>query len=189
MSVPAGRESPDESTDYLATLLQLGQLLNSSLDLKQVLETAIEQVITFVGAERGFILLVEVETGRVWGEAVRNLEKQALEETLAGRDETNRAEISRTIVENVLDTHTPVISHNAMEDPRFAGRQSVQLSNLRSVLCVPLVAQTLLLGVIYLDNRVKTGVFTERHLHMLSAFANQAAVALENARLYENLRR
>ena len=56
-----------EPMDYLATLLQLGQLLNSSLDLKQVLETAIEQVISFVGAERGFILLVDIETGRVWG--------------------------------------------------------------------------------------------------------------------------
>src|SRR5690242_1045086 len=164
MSAPRSIESETQPNDYLATLLRLGQLLNSSLDLKHVLETAIEQVIAFVGAERGFILLVDIETGRVWGEAVRNLEKQALEETLAGKDETNRAEISRTIVESVLDTRTPVVSHNAMEDPRFAGRQSVQLSNLRSVLCVPLIAQSLLLGIIYLDNRAQTGVFTERHL-------------------------
>ncbi|HZO91973.1 MAG TPA: GAF domain-containing sensor histidine kinase [Chthonomonadaceae bacterium] len=178
-----------ETSDDLVKLLELGQLLNSTLEVKQVLETAIEEVIAFVGAERGFILLVDVETGRVWGEAVRNLERRALEETLSGQDETNRAEISRTLVENVMETRQPVVSHNAMEDPRFAGRQSVQLSNLRSVLCVPLIAQGRLLGVIYLDNRVKTGIFTEKHLSMLAAFANQAAIALENARLYENLRR
>lgn len=178
-----------DSSDYLATLLRLGQLLNSSLDLKNVLETAIEQVIAFVGAERGFILLVDAETGRVWGEAVRNLEKEALEETLSGQEGPNRAEISRSLVENVLDTRQPVVSHNAMEDPRFSNRHSVQLSNLRSVLCVPLIAQSRLLGIIYLDNRIRTGIFTDWHLSMLSAFANQAAVAIENARLYDNLRR
>lgn len=182
--------SPATGTgDYLEKLLELGQLMNSSLDLKQVLETAIEQVIAFVGADRGFILLVDAETGRVWGEAVRNLERSALEETLSGKEETNGAEISRTLVENVLTTCQPVISHNAMEDPRFAQHQSVQLNSLRSVLCVPLLAQGQLLGIIYLDNRVRSGLFTERHLAMLSAFANQAAVAIENARLYENLRR
>ncbi len=176
-------------TDYLATLLQLGQLLNSSLDLKQVLETAIEQVINFVGAERGFILLVDVETGRVWGEALRNIEKKALEATLANIGATSsQAEISRYIVENALDTRQPILSINAMEDPRFAARQSVQLTHLRSVCCVPLIAQGRLLGIIYIDNRLKSGVFTERHLAMLSAFANQASVAIQNARLYDNLR-
>lgn len=182
-------DTPPNTPDYLATLLTLGQLLNSTLELKQVLETAIEQVINFVGAERGFILLVDVETGRVWGEALRQIEKQALEDTLSGRDETNKAEISRTLVESVLDTRESVLTHNAMEDPRFANRQSVQLANLRSVMCVPLMAQSHLLGVLYLDNRVKSGMFTDRHLSMLTAFANQASVAIENARLYDNLLR
>src|SRR5579859_3506073 len=178
-----------ENPDYLETLLILGQLLNSSLDLKQVLETAIEQVIQFVGAERGFILLVDIETGRVWGEAVRHIDRAALESTLSASDDTNSAEISRTLVESVLETREPVMSMNAMEDPRFAARQSVQFHNLRSILCVPLIAQSRMLGVIYVDNRLKSGVFTEEQLAMLTAFANQASVAIENARLYANLRR
>ncbi|HLK56146.1 MAG TPA: GAF domain-containing sensor histidine kinase [Chthonomonadaceae bacterium] len=178
-----------EPPDYMTTLLQLGQILNSSLDLKQVLETAIEQVIQFVGAERGFILLVDIDTGRVWGEAVRDIERTALEETLSGKDLTNRAEISRTLVEHVLDTRQSVVTYNAMEDPRFANRQSVKFANLRSVLCMPLIAQQRLLGIIYLDNRLTSGMFTEKHLAMLTAFGNQAGVAIENARLYDNLRR
>jgi signal transduction histidine kinase len=178
-----------EPMDYLATLLQLGQLLNSSLDLKQVLETAIEQVISFVGAERGFILLVDIENGRVWGEALRNIDKNALETTLSDIGGSNNpAEISRYLVESALDTRQPILSVNAMEDPRFAARQSVQLTHLRSVCCVPLIAQGRIQGIIYVDNRLKSGVFTERHLDMLSAFANQAAVAIQNARLYDNLR-
>ncbi len=179
----------DEAKDYLSELLQLGQLLNSSLELNKVLETAIEEVIRFVRAERGFILLVDGETGRVWGEAVRNLEKEAWESTLSGLDTQNRAEISCTVVESVLDNAQPLLTHNAMEDPRFAARQSVQLSHLRSVLCVPLITQGRVLGIIYVDNRAQSAMFTERQLTMLSAFANQAAVAMENARLYENLRK
>ena len=178
----------EDASDYLAELLQLGQLLNSSLELSKVLETAIEEVIRFVRAERGFIMLVDSETGRVWGEAVRNLEKEALEATLSGIDLQNRAEISCTVVETVLDTGQPLLTHNAMEDPRFSGRQSVQFSNLRSVLCVPLITQGRVLGIIYVDNRAQSSMFTERQLTMLSAFANQAAVAMENARLYNNLR-
>src|SRR5580700_637648 len=105
MKIP-GNLAP-EPTDYLETLLHLGQLLNSSLDLKQVLDTAIDKVITFVGAERGFILLVDVETGRVWGEAVHEIDKDALERTLSGADEANSAEISRTLVEYVFDSRQP----------------------------------------------------------------------------------
>ncbi len=175
-------------TDYLATLLKLGQQLNSSLELSQVLDTAIKQVVAFVGAERGFVLLVDVESGRVWGEAVHNIDREVLEVTLSDSD-AHAAEISRSLVESVLQTRQPVLSMNAMEDPRFASRQSVQFHNLRSVLCVPLVAQGRLLGIIYLDNRLKSGVFDERQLTMLTAFANQASIAIENARLYDNLRR
>ena len=189
MTMPGTIPTPAEPQDHLATLLQLGQLLNSSLDLHNVLETAIEQVIAFVGAERGFILLVEIETGKFVGEAVRHIDREALEATLADRDQANRAEISRTIVQNVLTTREPVVSVNAMDDPRFAAAMSVQFANLRSVLCVPLIAQGRLLGIIYLDNRIRTALFTEHHLSMLLAFANQAAVAIENARLYDNLRR
>ncbi len=175
--------------DHLATLLKLGQQLNSSLELRQVLDTTIEQVIGFLGAERGFVLLVDLESGRVWGEAVYNIQKAALEETLSNAEGQNTAEISRTIIETVLHDKKPLCTMNAMEDPRFAMRESVQFSNLRSVVCIPLIAQGQLLGIIYLDNRLKTSVFTEQHLAMLSAFGLQASIAIENARLYDNLRR
>lgn len=178
-----------EQTDYLDTLLQLGQTLNSSLDLHQVLHTAMEQVVSFVGAERGFILLVEQRTKRVRGKVTHDIDPLALESLLAGRDPSNRPEISRTIVETALRDRHPILSTNAMEDPRFAERTSVQLASVRSVLCVPLMARGDVIGIIYLDNRVRSGLFNEHHLEMLTAFANQAAVAIQNARLYEDLRK
>lgn len=174
---------------YLNSLLQLGQTLNSSLDLAEVLHVAIEQVVQFVRAERGFILLVEEGTNRVWGKATRDIDPLALESLLSGRDSQNRPEVSRTIVETVLRERQPVLSLNAMDDPRFSQHTSVRLAQVRSVLCVPLIVQGRTLGIVYLDNRAKSGVFGVRQQEMLTAFANQAAVAIENARLYDNLRK
>jgi signal transduction histidine kinase len=176
-------------TSYLRTLLHLGATLNVSLDLTQVLHIAIEQVVNFVKAERGFILLVEEGSTKVWGRATHGIDPNALESLLSGKDPTNSPQISRTIVEESLKDRRAVLSTNAMEDPRFSSRTSVQLSQVRSVLCVPLMAQGRTLGIVYLDNRVKSGVFSERDAEMLTAFANQAAVAIQNARLYDNLRK
>ena len=176
-------------SSYLRTLLNLGQTLNSSLNVDQVLHIAIEQVVDFARAERGFILLVDEATRRIEGKAVHNIDPSALDSALRGKDASNRPEVSRTIVEKSLRERSPFVSTNAMEDPRFGSSTSIRLGSVRSVLCVPLIARGKSLGIIYLDSRIKNGVFEDRHLEMVTAFANQAAVAIENARLYENLRR
>ncbi len=181
--------SAENSKDYIGTLLQLGQTLNSSLDLSQVLHTAINQVVQFVNAERGFIILVEEGSRRVWGKATHGMDPLELESALSSREKSNQPEISRTIVDQALLEREHILSMNAMEDSRFAKHTSVRLANLRSVLCVPLIAQGKVLGVVYLDNRVKDGVFHDEQLEMLTAFANQAAVAIQNARLYDNLKK
>ncbi len=178
----------DEAT-YLDTLLGLSKTLNSSLDISEVLNTAIEQVTRFVGAERGFILLVQEGSNKVWGKATHDIDPNDLELALAGRDPFNRPQISKTIVEEALRDRLPVVSLNAQEDPRYAEHTSVRVSQVRSVVCVPLVLKGKATGIVYLDNRLKTGVFDDRHVEMLTAFANQAAVAIENARLYNNLKK
>jgi len=183
----AAESAPARS--YLETLLHLGQLLNSSLEVSQVLHIAIEQVVQFVQAERGFVLLVEEGTSRVWGRATHGIDPAVLEAHLSGRDPGNEPQISRSIVERTLKEGRPLLSLNALDDPRFSDHASVRLAQVRSVLCVPLLSKGRPLGVVYVDNRVKTGVFDERHVEMLTAFANQAAIAIDNARLHENVRR
>jgi PAS domain S-box-containing protein len=89
----------------------------------------------------------------------------------------------------VISDGKPVLTTNAQEDPRFLGQDSVIAYNLRSILCVPLSVKGKLTGVIYADNRFRAGMFTEYELELLTAFTNQAAVAIENARLFASLRR
>jgi len=174
-----GPAPPVADRDYLSDLLSLSQALNISLDLHEVLERAMDMVIDFVKAERGFIMLRDKESGALEVKAARGIEPEAI---------TGGQEISQTIITQAADEGKPVLSLNAMQDPRFADRKSVMVSGLRSVMCVPLAVQDRIIGVVYVDNRMKTGLFNQKQLEMLSAFANQAVVAIENARLYQELR-
>jgi sigma-B regulation protein RsbU (phosphoserine phosphatase) len=78
-----------------------------------------------------------------------------------------------------------VLTHNALADERFKRRESVFNLKLRSILCVPLKLKERVLGVIYVDNRLQVGLFTPDDLDLLSAIASSAAIAIENARLYQ----
>src|SRR5204862_779437 len=101
----------------------------------------------------------------------------------------SESSISRSIVQKVIDGGEAILTTNAREDPRFGGQESIIAFNLRSILCVPLMVKTELIGVIYTDNRIRAGIFSESERDLLTAFANQAAVAIENARLFSSLKR
>jgi putative nucleotidyltransferase with HDIG domain len=81
------------------------------------------------------------------------------------------------------------LTTNAQEDPRFGGQKSVVEHNLRSILCVPLKLKNETIGVIFVDSRVYSGLFEENDLEILSAFADQAAVAIDNARMFDKLQK
>jgi Nif-specific regulatory protein len=85
-----------------------------------------------------------------------------------------------------MQSGNPLILTNAQEDERFRQQQSVMNLSLRSVLCLPFKIRDRVLGAIYLDNRLHRGLFSERDLFTLEAFGDQAAIAIENARLYRD---
>jgi len=164
-----------------AALAGTATQLAASLDVQQVLNEAMDTVIALTGAERGYILLRDEDSGEMAFSVARNLDRETLDES--------GFTVSRTIVEQVIATGQPVVTTNAQDDPRFAAQQSVVLFALRSILCVPLVARGEMIGVVYADNRVRDALFDEADLTLLVAFADQAAVAIENARLFTRLQR
>lgn len=159
----------------LATLYEASQALNSSLDLKETLNMVMDLLIHLTGAERGCLMLFG-EEGELEIRAARNFDR----ESASPAD----LELSQTVVRGVVGEGKPVVTTNAQVDPRFADQESVIGYHLRSIACVPLHVRGRVIGALYLDNRIKEGVFSEASLPMLMAFANQAAVAIENARLY-----
>lgn len=176
-SQQAARQS-EEHANYLA-LANINQLLNSSLKVNDVLRVVMDTIVRLTGAERGFLML-EDENEQLSIHIARNWERESLDEV--------DTELSRTVVNQVLAEGQPVLTTNAQQDPRFDDQESVISLNLRSILCVPLKLKDLTIGVIYADNRLREGLFTETEKTLLSAFANQAAVAIENARLFESVR-
>lgn len=164
----------------LHALAEIGQVVNSSLDLEMVLNEVMDTIIKLTGAERAFLMLRD-EMGEMEIKTARNWERVSLD--------LNDIEFSDTIVKRVVLHGEAVLTTNAQTDPRFGSQESVVAYNLRSILCVPLKVKGELTGVIYAENRVQEGLFTEKERTLLSDFANQAAVALENARLFKSVRR
>lgn len=160
----------------LEVLYRVSRVLGASLDLNEVLNQVMDAVIELTLAERGFLMLVDPDTGRLDLRAARNLEQETIE--------SRAMEVSRTIIRNVIESGQGVVTTDAQNDPRFAAQESVILYSLRSVLCAPLRVRDRIAGVVYLDNRAQSGLFTDKDLEMLNAFASQAAIAIDNARLY-----
>ena len=163
------------SGDRLELLYRLSQTFNSSLDLDEVLNRVMDEVIAVTRAERGFVMLCEGD--RLVFRAARGLDRQTIEQP--------RFEISRSIADQVAREGRPVLTSNAQSDARFSMRQSVVGLSLRSILCVPFETKGQVLGVIYVDNRLIAGIFTEEDLELLRSIASSAAIAIENARLYQ----
>jgi adenylate cyclase len=169
----------EEERRNLNALAQTNQVINSSLELDEVLQIVMDTIIRLTSAERGFLMLRDEENEFVV-RVGRNWEQETLD--------PSEFAISRTIIHRVANEGQPVLTTNAQEDPRFTGQQSVVAYNLRSILCVPLKVKDELLGVIYADSRIRSGLFTQKDLNLLFAFANQSAIAIDNARLFTSVR-
>ncbi|MBN1485830.1 MAG: GAF domain-containing protein [Chloroflexia bacterium] len=167
--------------EQLATLYEISQVLNSTLSLEPLLDLVMDRVIAVTGAERGFLTLLDEESGELRFAVARNIEQQDIE----GSD----FQVSRGVIERVTREGQPVLTDNASEDPRFADRASVIYFGLRSIMAVPLRVKDNTIGGVYVDNHIRAGIFSEQDLSLLNAFANQAAIAIENARLFDDLQR
>lgn len=162
----------------LGALMGVGRAINSSLGLNRVLEEVMDTLIELMRAERGFLMLRDSK-GELSVRIARGIDHVNLEE------ETFK--VSRTIVGKVAATGEAILTTNAQEDPRFENQMSVAAYQLRSILCAPLKIKNELIGVIYVDNRAHAGIFQEHDLGMIRAFSDQAAVAIDNAQLFEDL--
>lgn len=172
-------ESFQREHNNLMALANIGQVINSSLEIDEVLTIVMDNIVQLTKAERGFLMLRD-EKGEMVIRTGRNWEMESVN--------SSELTVSRSVVGRVIGTGEPIVTTNAQEDQRFIGQESIVAFNLRSILCVPLKVKNDLIGVIYADNRIRTGIFAESERNLLVAFANQAAVAIENARLFSSLK-
>ncbi len=164
----------------LRRLADTTALVNSAQETDEVLNEVMETVIQLTQAERGYIVLRNRETGELEFTVARGL---SAEETAAG----GRI-VSWSVINKVAESGEPLLTVDAGADEQFSHSESIAGFSLLSILAVPLIALDEVIGVAYCDNRIMAGLFKENELGLLTSFGQQAAVAIENARLFEDIR-
>lgn len=160
-------------------LLHIMTIINSSLNLDEVLRHVMDQLIELTRAERGVIAFVDRETGALSFPVARNMDRETLEDPTF--------DVSRTLIRKVSDSGQGELLLSAMDDPKYARNESIVAKGLRSVLCVPLVTRKNdVLGAVWVDNKM-AGVFTKADLEMLTEFGRHAANAIDHAGKYGTL--
>ena len=153
----------------------------SSVD--ELLETLLDDVVQLTGAARGVVLLVDPGDDKARAprvRAARNVRREAIEDPSGA--------ISDSIVRQVIETKRPVIVSDALTDTTFGKSESVIALKLSSVMCVPLLSQGELVGALYVGNDEVKHLFERRQLDLLTIFAGQASLILQNAMLLSALR-
>ncbi len=163
----------------LRTLGRVAETVNSSLELDVVLRSVLDTAVEVMQAERGFLMIADAQ-GKLELTTTYGIDRATVE----GDD----MRPSQTTVRRVFESGEPVVTTDAQQDPRFNVNVSVRALRLRSIICVPLAIKARTIGVVYLDSRIAPGLFSPHDPDLLTAFAHQAALAIENARLFDDLR-
>ena len=174
-----GASDLERRQQELRSLYEVGQEIVSILNRDQLLESILDRALVLVGAERGFLVLWDAVRDDSQVPVARRFDR--------GEVDSAQIEISYGVIRRVLASREPVVTTNAQEDPRFQTSHSIVTYQIRSVLAAPMIAKEELIGAIYVDTRLSSRLFGESDLALLVAMANQAAVAIQLARLYEDL--
>ena len=166
-------EKPKLTPEHLQVLYDITGQMISSLDFEVALNNVMDSVMQITKAQRGFLMMAD-DAGELRTLVVKGVDEDTL----------NQEGYSTTIVREVVSSGKVLLTNNAQFDTRFQAGQSIIMRGLRAILCAPMIVKNRLMGILYVDTSMKSGNFTQADSDLLSAVAGQAAVALENARLY-----
>ena len=176
-------EAPVEQFD-LATVIKMSEAVAGEIVLEKLIETLMVIAVEHAGADRGLLILPHGGQYRIEAEARSG--RDGVRVRLLGTPMTP-SELPVRILEQVIRTQSQVILDDARGRNAFAGDEYIGCKQARSLLCLPLLKQAELIGVLYLENSLASHVFTPARIAVLKLLASQAAIALENARLYSDV--
>ena len=177
------KNSRGDSSDseHFHLVKQASEMLSSSPDIRSILNHLMDEVIGVIRAERGFILMRDSVDEKWQFITARGMD--------SGEIEGENFRVSKTIVDHVAREGKALVASDALSDRRFEGGRSISQYGLHSIICVPLIIHERTLGVIYADHLIETCVFGKKEKELLECIARQTAIAIENARLYEKMKR
>jgi PAS domain S-box-containing protein len=175
--------APVEHLD-LATVIKVSQAVSSEIVLERLLDTLMRTAIEHAGAQRGLLIVPRGAQQRIVAEATTSGETI---DVLVRDGPVTAVALPVSILHYVARTQTAVILDGASADHPFAADTYIRRHQPRSILCLPFVNQAKLIGALYLENNLAPHAFTPARVAVLKLLASQAAISLENSRLYREL--
>jgi len=164
----------------LMILYRVSHDLSAVVELPKLLDKMLELAIEIMNADRGFVMFLDEETGDL------SLQSSCTKE---GASQDEEIAFSKTIAQQVIKTGESVLTSDALKDDRFKNAESIVAHGIRATMCVPIKFKEEILGIMNLDSMGTTVSFTKDDLELLTAISNQAAAAIENAKLFEGLKK
>jgi PAS domain S-box-containing protein len=168
----------------VGTVLKAAQAVSGEIVLSDLIKLLLRIAVEHAGAGRGLLILFLADEPRISAEATTG--HGQVEVTLR-EAAVSPAELPESVLHYVIRTLETVILDDALAQNPFSTDEYISQKLARSILCLPLVKQTKLIGVLYLENNLASHVFTPTRISVLELLASQAAISLENARLYSDL--
>jgi len=183
---PDSRATIGESVERLelATVMRVSQAISGEIVLEKLVETVLRTAIEHAGAERGLLLLPRGGDLLLRGEA----ETRGSSVTVRlCETPVSATELPESVVRYAARTQERVILDDASAQSSFSADGYIREQRPRSVMCLPLIKQGGLVALLYLENKLASSVFTPARIGVLGVLASQAAISLENSRLYREL--
>ena len=168
----------------VGAVITAAQAVSGEIVLDRLIETLMTIALKNAGAQRGLLILLEGDTPRIEAEGKAD---QKTVKVKVRREAVTQADIPKSLLHYVVRTRQSVILDDALAQDPFSTDDYIREKRARSVLCLPLLKQAKLIGVLYLENNLASHVFTPARISILELLASQAAISLENARLYGEL--
>lgn len=166
----------------LATVLKVSQALSSEIVLEKLIDTVMFTAIEQAGAERGLLILSDGGEHRIVAQVTT-----ADDTTLLRDTPVSSQLLPESVLYHVLRTRESVVLDDAVAEAMFATDPYIRQQRARSILCLPLMIQAKLVGALYLENNLTARAFSPDRIAVLKLVASQAAISLENARLYREV--
>ena len=176
-------ESPVEHFD-LSTVMRLSQAISGEIVLERLIDSLLRMGVEQAGAERGLLILLHDDEPRIRAEAIT---RGDIVDIRLCNEVPTATTLAQSVLHYVLRTRQAVSLEDALAEPQFAADPYINHCAARSLLCVPLITQAKLIGVLYLENNLAPRVFVPARTAVLKLLASQAAIALEIARLHKDL--
>jgi transcriptional regulator with GAF, ATPase, and Fis domain len=172
-------QTPVEYLD-LATVIKVSEAVSGEIVFERLIDALMRAAIEHAGAERGLLILPRADDYQIEAEATTSTNDMNV---VLRQASITAADLPGSILQYVLRTKESVLLHDASAQNPFAADEYIRGHSVRSVLCLPLLKQTRLVGLLYLENSLTPHAFTPGRMAILRLLASEAATSLENTRL------